>query len=227
MEIIMFIQSGNPNRNAHSGVGDKLSEILFERDMKRTELAEAMGEDPSVISAWIHGRRTISDEKKEKLSKILNIPYTELQLTNCTIDIKGSIEDNYTVIDYDNNASPRRLKLKNILVPEDVYGYIYNPTNTSGWRSGAIYCVRIMKGRWVDSKIVSSDCDGRFSFVKTQDNKKMFGVPIKKADGLYDICAMSDGQVFARNVELEYGLPVLCCFFNWMLMERSFYDTLD
>ena len=223
----MYIKSDNINRDISSGVGDKLSEILFERDMKRTELAQAMGEDPSVISAWIHGRRQISDEKKDKLARILEVPYAELQLTNCSIEIKGSIEDDFTVIDFDNVLQPKRLKLKNILVPDDVAGYIFNPSNTDGWRSGIINCVRFVKGNWVDRKEVSPDCDGRFSFVKTQGNQKMFGIAIKKGDGLYDMCASTDGQVFARNVELEYGLPVLCCFFNWMLMENSFYDTLD
>jgi transcriptional regulator with XRE-family HTH domain len=215
------------NDNLHQGVAARIAELLIERDMKQSELAEKVGVDASVVSSWISGRRGVPQDKKIQICEQFNIPLTELNHFNCEIPVYGEVQDNFEIIDFDPIKFKKRLLIKNLFFPSDCVGYIYGNRQEYNWRFNAIWVVRVVKGRWADKNECHPQCDGRFNLIQITGGKKMLGVPHSNTDGSYNIHSIGDGTLLLKGQFLDYAIPILAGLPNWGALIKSFHPDLE
>ena len=213
--------------NLHQGVAARIAELLIERDMKQSELAEKVGVDASVVSSWISGRRGVPKDKKIQICEQFNIPITELNYFNCEIPVYGEVQDNFEILDFDPIKHKKRLLIKNLFFPSDCVGYIYGNRQEYNWRFNAIWVVRVVKGRWADRNECHPQCDGRFCLIQITGGRKMLGVPHSNTDGSYSIHSIGDGTLLLKGQFLDYAIPVLAGLPNWAVLVKSFHPDLE
>ena len=222
------------DKHLFDGIGKRVAELLIENEYTQSMLAKELQVSPTEVSAWINGKRNIPLAKKLSISELFQTPVSELENYECHVPIKGEVQDDWTIIDYDPLAAPRSLRMKNIILPVDTVGWVFTPSQELWWRNNAIWVARIVPGRFVDQKKVHPNCDGRLSVMKILGGNKYIGIPSKitvKTDEDYseswNITALGNGVILQKNVELEWGVPLIAGIPNWSALPRSFYPTLD
>jgi len=70
-------------------IAHRLQELLIANNMKQTELANHLDLDPSVISSWINGRRTIPQKNIEDIADVFGLPLPDIQPFGFEIPILG------------------------------------------------------------------------------------------------------------------------------------------
>ena len=217
--------------NLTHGIGERISELLIDHDMTQKELARLLHVPSEYITHWIKGRRHLPDEYKIQMSDIFDVPVQELTTFNCQIEIKGEVQDDWTIIDYDNNSPKKYLKMKNVILPSDTVGYQFAVSSKFWWRHNTIWAVRIRKNGAIPNRWLNPDSHNRLSFLKVKNGNKYIAVPSKynpdaTDENKYNVISMGSGDLLETGVELEYTVPLLLGIPNWAILEKTFYPDL-
>ena len=207
-------------------IAHRLQELLIDNNMKQTELATHLDVDPSVISTWINGRRTIPQKNIEDIADVFGLPLPDVQHFGCEIPILGEVRENYQVVQYDTLTSKKRVKCKTVFLPADCVGYIYVSETPFNWRDQMIFIARVRKGGMVDQRKIHHKSDGRLCLIAV-NNKKMIAIPRKKQDGSWDLFALGDNRILVQSADIQYSLPILCQLPNWSVLPYGFHETLE
>ena len=126
------------DKHLFDGIGKRVAELLIENEYTQSMLAKELQVSPTEVSAWINGKRNIPLAKKLSISELFQTPVSELENYECHVPIKGEVQDDWTIIDYDPLAAPRSLRMKNIILPVDTVGWVFTPSQELWWRNNAI-----------------------------------------------------------------------------------------
>ena len=224
------------DKNLYTGIGKRVAELLVENEYTQSMLATELQVSPAEVSSWINGKRNIPVAKKLSISELFQTPVSELEDYECHVPIKGEVQDDWSIIDYDALSAPKSLRMKNIMLPSDTVGWVFQPSQELWWRNNAIWIARVVPGRFVDQKVTHPKSDGNLSIVKILGGGKYLCVPQKVAvknteddhyEELWNLNALGNGVTIKGNVELEWSIPILIAMPNWNILQRSFYSTLD
>jgi len=212
-------------------VAERLQELLFLNNMKQADLAEKIDVDPSVISSWVNGRRSIPQKNIEDLAEIFELPIADIAHFGCQIPILGEIRENYYIHSYDPLVTKKTIKCKTVWLPGDCVGYIYVSETPYNWRDQMIFIARIRKGGMVDQQMTHKNSNGRICLLGLTNeykvSEKMIAIPRKNKDDSWDIYAIGDNRLVIQNVDISYCIPILCQFPNWHLLEFGFHNKLE
>ena len=99
------------DKHLFDGIGKRVAELLIENEYTQSMLAKELQVSPTEVSAWINGQRNLPLAKKLSISELFQTPVSELENYECHVPIKGEVQDDWTIIDYDPLAAPRSLRM--------------------------------------------------------------------------------------------------------------------
>lgn len=218
-----------PEINSNSVSATKLREILLDRDMTQTELATLLNEDRSVVSLWITGRRLISEEKKEKICRLLEIELSELSDYSSSVPIVGETSESMIVLNYSALDRIPILKLKNSILPTDLQGIIYNSRKNRQARQETIFCFRNTPGKYISENKIHEQADNATCFCEHVNGTRFIADVYKLSNtGFYSLYHVHSQKIInnCNSIELHFAMPIWCQFTNWRILNVSFDNNL-
>lgn len=231
---------------------NNLDKMIRRSGLKNNMVAELKGIQPATLSRHKSGDIGISLGDAEEYAKILNCTAQQIFFSSPPIPVLAAVftwNDSVTkqaektaqilvgshnggnpslVMDH-RLEQPRMAPYKNkAIYIHDYYGVdtmcVYwdlsdNLDHPSAWQHGNLDIVNIDP---MQRNIVSKDCIGHYSIVKTKNNNLLYGVLYQSGRNRYSIQSNNFGC--HENVELEWGCPIINMILRPELREMQWID---
>lgn len=204
---------------------NRLAELLLERDLKRSELAEMIDEDPSVVSSWITGKRNLSDEKRLLIAKALDVDVDIIIDNACSIPIVATCDKQFHVHAYRATDKSLNLKCRTIRFPSYVIGILEIAESEHVWWNKTIHIVPHRKKSWIEKSEIHPVSDNHMCYMSTTAGKQYIGIP--RTNGKKWSIHSPVNTEIESYVDLLWSVPLLASIPNWSVMDLSFVNTLE
>ena len=231
---------------------NNLDKMIRRSGLKNNMVAELKGIQPATLSRHKSGDIGISLGDAEEYAKILNCTAQQIFFSSPPIPVLAAVfpwNDSVTkqaeksaqiLLGSHNGGNPtlilgHRLELPRMAPYKDKAIYIHdyygvdtmcvywdlsdNLDHPSAWQHGNMDIVNIDP---MQRNIVSKDCLGHYSIVKTKNNNLLYGVVYQSGRNRYSIQSNNFGC--HENVELEWGCPIINMMLRPELREMQWID---
>jgi len=231
---------------------NNLDKMIRRSGLKNNMVAELKGIQPATLSRHKSGDIGISLADAEEYAKILNCTAQQIFFSSPPIPVLAAVFHwNDACTEQAKKTSPKLLGSHAGNEPEMVLGHRLELPRMEPFRNKAIYIhdyygVDTMCIYWdlsddldheaawqhgnmdivnidpMQRNVVSKDCLGHYSVVKTKTNNLFYGIVYQSGRNRYSI----ESQFFGchENVELEWGCPIINMILRPELREMQWVD---
>ena len=231
---------------------NNLNAMIIRSGLKNNMVAELKGIQPPTLSRHKSGDIGISLADAEEYAKILGCTAQQIFFSSPPIPVLAAVFHwNDCVTKQAEKSAPILLKSHGGKNPELIMGHKLELPRMAPYRNKAIYihdyyyqdsmCIYwdlsdnldhpaawqhgnldIVNIDAMQRNIVSKDCLGHYSIVKTKSNNLLYGIVYQSGRNRYSI----ESQYFGchENVELEWGCPIINMILRPELREMQWVD---